>query len=109
MRKSRYLNRAAVWTVLLLLSTTVFSQEIVDIQGERFRVRWDYPLERLSEPGTQTHGVSVLQSRTGYTVRSVSKLNGSSTMSPADNVLIAFGQAQNWSWEVRAASPLLPS
>lgn len=30
-------------------------------------------------------------------------------MSPADNVLIAFGQAQNWSWEVRAASPLLPS
>ena len=93
--------------ILLVVATTIVAYSASPTGADS--VRWDFPREKLNEPGLNAWGVSRARVRGGYRVISYTKLNGSLPLSSEPNNLLESGSTGTWSWAVKAAPSLLPS
>src|SRR6266481_2648617 len=71
--------------------------------------RYDIPTAMLQAPDVEVWAVNVQKSDSGYRTHSITRLNGSHSVSSEPDSVIASGSTEEWQWEVRAVSSLLPS
>lgn len=71
-------------------------------------VHYDLPRALRRAPGAATMGVELSNSRGGYRVTSVTRLNGRAKLSEKPTVRIASGSDANWLWAVKAVPSAAP-
>ncbi|MBI2677301.1 MAG: hypothetical protein HYX28_00815 [Candidatus Koribacter versatilis] len=95
--------------LLVLLSAMLLNTAISCGADRKYHFHWDYPAERLNDPGLKLWAISQVKTNDEYRVISSTRLNGSLPMRADASAILASGESDNWSWEVKAVPALLPS